>query len=209
MEMKKDVHTLYGDHRSGNCYKVALIMKLTGLDYRWVETNVLTGETRTPEFLCMNPNGRVPLLRRPDGLYLAESNALLIHLAENTHLLPEDSYQRALVFQWLFFEQYSHEPFIAVARFLLHYDHGMELDPARIEMLHQRGQQALSVMDKVLSSQPFFAGDRFSIADIALYAYTHVARDGGFDPGSFNAVRAWLQRVAERPGHFDMEDLPL
>jgi glutathione S-transferase len=200
---------LFGDHRSGNCYKVALIMALTGRTYEWVETDVIGGETRTPFFLSANPNGKVPLLQLQDGSYLAESNAMLIHLAEETPYLPVDGFQRARVFQWLFFEQYSHEPYIAVARFLLNYQHGQEMDPQRLAMLHDRGQQALGVMENVLVHQPFFAGDRFTIADIALYAYTHVAHEGGFDLQPLDAVRAWLARVAGQPGHFDLCDMPV
>jgi glutathione S-transferase len=204
-----EVFRLFGDRRSGNCYKVALMLELTGRDYRWVETDVIKGETRTDNFLNLNPNGKVPLLQLPDGSYLAESNAMLIHLAEDTPLLPGDGYQRALVFQWLFYEQYSHEPYVAVARFLLHFDHGQPVEPARLAMLHERGQQALGVMENVLARQPYFAGDQFTIADIALYAYTHVAGDGSFDLETFPAVRAWLERVAQQPGHFDLCDMPV
>ena len=144
-------HVLYGDHRSGNCYKVALALNLTDRQYQWREVDVLRGETRAAGFLQINPNGKVPLLRLPDGRYLAESNAMLIHLAENTPLLPTDAYTRAIVFQWLFFEQYSHEPYVAVARFMLHFDHGQVIDPGRIDTLHDRGNQALGVMDGELS----------------------------------------------------------
>jgi glutathione S-transferase len=208
-DMTKGIFRLFGDHRSGNCYKVALIMALTGRQYEWVETDVLGGETRTEPFLAANPSGKVPLLQLRDGSYLAESNAMLIHLAEETPYLPDDGYQRARVFQWLFFEQYSHEPYIAVARFLLNYDHGQETDTQRMAMLHDRGRQALGVMENVLGRQPFFGGDRFTIADIALYAYTHVAPEGGFDLQPFQAVRQWLSRVADRPGHFDLGEMPV
>jgi glutathione S-transferase len=200
---------LFGDRRSGNCYKVALIMGLTGRRYEWVETDVVGGETRTPFFLSINPNGKVPLLQLQDGSYLAESNAMLIHLAEESPYLPIDGYARATVFQWLFFEQYSHEPYIAVARFLLNYAHGQEVDARHLAMLHDRGQQALGVMENVLAHRPFFAGDQFTIADMALYAYTHVAHEGGFDLEPLEAVRAWLSRVAGQPGHFDLCDLPV
>ena len=206
--MEQDSYTLYGDHRSGNCYKPALMMSLAGIPFRWVETNVLMAETRTPEFLTLNPNGRVPLLQLPDGSLLSESNAMLMFLAQGTDCLPEDRYQNALVAQWLFFEQYSHEPYIAVARFLLHFDHGMEIDEDRMTMLHERGLQALAVMETALSENPFIAGDSFTIADIALYAYTHVAADGGFDTGAFKTVSKWLDRVAGLPGHFDLDDIP-
>jgi glutathione S-transferase len=203
------MYTIYGDHRSGNCYKVVQILELTGRNYRWVETNVLRHETRTAEFLADNPNGKVPLLKLPDGQLLAESNAMLIHLAEDSRFLPEDSYQRALVYQWLFFEQYSHEPYIAVARFLNHLDHGLEVEESRMAMLKERGDQALDVMEDALSENKFFAGNRFTIADIALYAYTHVARDGGFDTTQWPAVSAWLSRVSAQQGQFDLVDMPL
>jgi glutathione S-transferase len=201
--------TLYGDHRSGNCYKAALILKLTGREFRWVEIDVLKAETRNPDFLEMNPNGKVPLLRLPNGSYLSESNAMLIYLASRTPYFPLDWYRRALVLQWLFFEQYSHEPYIAVSRFLLHFNHGMEVEPGRIRTLHERGRQALDVMEKVLSQQQFIAGEEYTVADIALYAYTHVAEDGGFDTSRWPGITAWLERVAGLPGHFDLKDLPV
>ncbi len=207
--MIDDFYTLYGDHRSGNCYKVVQILSHTGREFEWVETDVLKQETRSAAFLTDNPNGKVPLLKFSDGRCLAESNAMLIHLAEGTRYLPDDSYQRALVYQWLFFEQYSHEPYIAVLRFLLHFDHGLVPGAARIAMLKEKGEQALGVMDKVLSDQDFIAGDEYTIADIALFAYTHVAADGGFDIGNWPAVTAWLSRTSCISGHFDMLDMPL
>ena len=200
---------LYGDHRSGNCYKVAWILRQTGRAYRWVETDVLKAETRNPEFLEMNPNGKVPLLQLRNGRYLAESNAMLIHIARGSEYMPRDHYFESLVYQWLFFEQYSHEPYIAVARFLLHFDHGLEVDPERIRMLHERGEQALGVMEEVLERQQFITGEQFTIADIALYAYTHVAEDGGFNTEHLPAVSAWMDRIRGIPGHFDMKDMPV
>ena len=205
----KTMYTVYGDHRSGNCYKVVRILEATSRKFHWVETNILRAETRTSAFLADNPNGKVPLLKLPDGRCLAESNAMLIHLAEGSRFLPEDSYQRAMVYQWLFFEQYSHEPYIAVARFLSKFDHGLEVKESRMAMLKERGDQALDVMDKALSERPYFAGDHFTIADIALYAYTHVAGDAGFDITQWPAISAWLSRVSAQKGHFDMVDMPL
>ncbi|MDX1460536.1 MAG: glutathione S-transferase family protein [Xanthomonadales bacterium] len=202
--MSEKAYTLYGDRTSGNCYKPALLLSLLGIDYNWVEIPVLSGRTRQPPFLVKNPNGRVPLLEWADGRVLVESNAILLHLAEGTPYLPGDAYLRALVYQWLFFEQYSHEPYVAVRRFLLQYDHGMEPDPARLAMLKDRGDQALGVMDRVLAGQAFIAGEQYSIADIALFAYTHVADTGGFELSNFPAVTRWLDRVREQPGHFDM-----
>lgn len=199
---------LYGDHRSGNCYKVAWILKQTGRDFRWVETDVLKAETRSDEFLAMNPNGKVPLLKLRSGRFLAESNAMLIHIARGSKFMPRDHYFESLVYQWLFFEQYSHEPYIAVARFLLHFDHGLEVEPERIQILHQRGEQALGVMEEVLGRQKFITGEQFTIADIALYAYTHVAADGGFDLSAMPEISGWMERISAQPGHFDLKDLP-
>ena len=200
-----DSFTVWGDARSGNCYKVALTLSLLDQPFQWVETSVLDGTTRSDAFLALNPNGKVPILRRPDGKLLAESNAILLHLAEGSPLLPADNWSRAQCYQWLFFEQYSHEPYIAVARFLAVYDHGQAADPAREAMLVERGNRALGIMDEVLGDRPWFAGQTFSIADIALFAYTHVAGDGGFQLEDYPAVLAWLERVRTVPGHFDLE----
>jgi glutathione S-transferase len=157
----------------------------------------------------MNPNGKVPLLRLPGDRFLAESNAMLIHIARGSKYMPEDNYFQSLVYQWLFFEQYSHEPYVAVARFLLRFDHGLEVDPVRIKMLLERGYQALGVMDEVLSRQEYIAGNRITIADIALYAYTHVAADGGFKIEDMPSLVGWMERVRQEPGHFDLKDLPV
>ena len=197
-------YKLYGDNRSGNCYKVALILRLTGRSFEWVETDIMKKSSRTPEFLEMNPNGRVPLLQSPDGQYLAESNAMLLHLAQGSPYLPTDTWQRALVYQWLFFEQYSHEPYIAVARFLVKFL-GREVEDAeRLKLCRKNGSDALGVMEKALSSNLFLVGEQFSIADIALYAYTHTAEDGGIALAPWNAVRQWLQRVESVPGFLPM-----
>jgi len=208
-ELQPGAYELYGDHRSGNCWKAALALHLAGQPCVWRETDVVTGATHTPEFLALNPNGKVPLLRLPDGRLLAESNAMLLHLCEGTPLVPADSWQRALVYQWLFFEQYSHEPYIAVARFLLHFDHGRTVDPGHVAMLQQRGRAALAVMEQALRERSFLVGDERTVADIALYAYTHVAADGGFDLDEFPAVVEWLARMRRQPGHFDLADLPI
>ena len=195
---------LYGDHRSGNCYKAAWILALTGTSFEWVETDIMKQTTRTPEFLAMNPNGRVPLLQLPDGHFLAESNAMLLHLAEGSLFLPTDAWQRALVYQWLFFEQYSHEPAIAVARFLVKFAGREAEDAGLLKTLRKKGAFALGVMEKALSSSFFLVGDRFMIADIALYAYTHTAEDGGVELSPWSAVRQWLQRVEAVPGFLPM-----
>jgi glutathione S-transferase len=197
-------YTLYGDHRSGNCYKAALILTLTGRPFDWVETDVMQRATRTAEFLAMNPNGKVPVLRLPDGRYLAESNAVLLHLAEGTQYLSRDAYRRALAYQWLFFEQYSHEPYIAVARFIVAFAGREQEERERLATLRVKGQAALAVMEQALALTPFLTGDEFSVADIALYAYTHVAAEGGFDLEAYPQVLAWLARVTEVPGFPDM-----
>ncbi|TNJ34716.1 glutathione S-transferase family protein [Arenimonas terrae] len=191
--------TVYGMKASGNCYKVQLLLELLGRPYRWVEINSAAGETRTPEFLAKNPNGRVPLLELEDGRRLPESNAILCFLAEGSPYLPTDGFARAQALQWLFFEQYSHEPYIAVARFIsgwLPQDH-----PRRAELprLRERGHQALAVMEQHLSRQDWFVGARCTVADLALYAYTHNAADGGFDLMAYPALRAWLARVEAQP----------
>jgi glutathione S-transferase len=192
--------TAYGMKSSGNCYKVELLLEQLGRPYRWVEIDSAAGETRTPQYLAMNPNGKVPLLEVEPGRWLAESNAILCYLAEGSRYWPGDAWQRAQVLQWLFFEQYSHEPYIAVARFICRWlaaDHPRRADLPR---LHERGAQALAVMEQHLARQPFFAGDTYTIADIALFAYTHAAADGGFDLGAYPQVQAWLDRVRAQPG---------
>ncbi len=195
---------LYDDHDSGNGYKVRLLLAQLGLAYEYVEKDIMKGETRTPEFLALNPNGRIPLLQLEDGTALPESNAILCYLADGTPYLPADRLDRARVLQWLFFEQYSHEPYIAVARFLLR--HTAPDDPRR-SMLGERqkgGYAALGVMEGHLAERPFFAANRYTIADIALYAYTHVADQGGFELGSYPELRAWLARVEAQPGYVRM-----
>lgn len=192
--------TVYGMKASGNCYKVQLLLELLGRPYRWTEVNSAAGETRTPEFLAKNPNGRVPLIELEDGRRLAESNAILCFLAEGSPFLPADAFARAQALQWLFFEQYSHEPYIAVARFIcgwLPQDH-----PRRAELprLRERGHQALAVMEQHLASRDHFVGDQCTVADLALYAYTHKAADGGFELATYPALRAWLSRVEALPG---------
>jgi glutathione S-transferase len=195
----RSVFTVYGMADSGNCYKVKLALEQLALPYRWVEVDSTKGATRTADFLAMNPNGRVPTLALEDGTFLPESNAILFYLAENSRLLPADRLQRARVLQWMFFEQYSHEPYIAVARFILRY---LPPDaPRRAEMprLQERGNQALAVMEQHLKREPFFAAGRYSVADIALFAYTQSASEFGFDMKKYPAVGAWLDRVRSQP----------
>ena len=192
--------TVYGMKASGNCFKVQLLLEHLGLPYRWVEVNSATGETRTAAFLARNPNGKVPLLELDDGRTLSESNAILGFLAKGSPLLPEDAWQQAKVNQWLFFEQYSHEPYIAVARFIMGWL--PEGHPRRDELprLRERGRQALEVMQNHLDGREFLVDAGYSIADIALYAYTHEAPMGGFNLDEFPAIQQWLARIESQPG---------
>jgi len=187
---------LYDYLPSGNGYKVRLLLSQLGIRFTLVEKDIFRGETRTSEFLAVNPNGRIPVLELDDGRRLAESDAILFYLADGTRFLPDDRFARAEVLQWMFFEQYSHEPYVAVARRIRH----MERRPVPAELM-DRGHQALRVMAGRLADRRFFVADRYSIADIALYAYTHVADEGGFELGPYPAVRAWLARVAAEPAH--------
>jgi glutathione S-transferase len=200
------MHTLYGMTGSGNCYKPALLMTQLGIDFNWIEVDLLKGATRSPEFLAKNPNGKVPLLELPDGRRLAESNAMLCYLAENSPLLPADRYARAKVLEWLFFEQYSHEPYIATVRFWVHYLNQAEARREKIAEAMPRGYAALGVMEQQLTQAPFLAGADYTIADIALYAYTHVAHQGGYVLDDYPAIRAWIERVAQQPGFVAMKD---
>ncbi|MCX7070684.1 MAG: glutathione S-transferase family protein [Gammaproteobacteria bacterium] len=197
---------LHGYTGSGNCYKPALAMRQLGVDYQWREVDILKGESRTPAFLAKNANGRIPLLEVEPGRYLAESNAMLVYLAEDSALLPADRWARAKVFEWLFFEQYSHEPFIATIRFWVAIQKSADAQAAKIAEMRPKGYAALGVMEAQLARTPFLAGDRYTIADIALYAYSHVADEGGFDLAAFPAVSGWLARVAALPGHVTMAE---
>jgi glutathione S-transferase len=189
---------------SGNCYKVRLALEQLALPYRWVEVDTARGETRSLKFLAMNANGKVPTLALEDGTFLPESNAILFYLADGSRLLPAERLARARVLQWMFFEQYSHEPYVAVARSILRYQPPDSPRRAELPRLHERGRQALAVMEQHLQREPFFAAGRYSIADIALYAYTHCAADGGFELKEFPAVAAWLERVRAQPRHVPM-----
>jgi len=190
---------------SGNCYKVKLTLEQLHLPYRWVEIDSTRGETRTQSFLSKNPNGKVPTLALEDGTFLPESNAILNYLAEGSRLLPADRLGRARVLQWMFFEQYSHEPCIAVARSILRYLPPESPRQGELPRLQERGHQALSVMEQQLRSSAFLAAERYTIADIALYAYSHCAAEGGFDLQRYPALRAWLQRVESQPRFVPMQ----
>jgi glutathione S-transferase len=195
-------YTLHSTQTSGNCYKPRLLMHQLGIAFRLVDTDATKGETRTPAFLALNPNGRVPLLILPDGRRLSESNAMLLYLAEGTRYLPADRYDRAICCQWLFFEQYEHEPTIAVARswLAIYPDRIGKATPEQVADWHRRGHRALAVMETRLAASDWLAGSAYSVADIALYAYTHVAGEGGFDLAAYPGIRAWLRRVEAEPG---------
>ena len=193
--------TLYDFLPSGNGYKVRLLLSQLGIPFKLVEKNILKGETRTPEFLAINPDGRIPTLKFDDGRILAQSNAITFYFAEGTPFLPADRFERAQALQWMFFEQYSHEPYIAVARFWIHELHKREEWADRLKERWEKGYQALDIMERHLRDRRFFVGNAYSIADIALYAYTHVAEQGDFDLNRYPAIRGWLDRVADQPGH--------
>lgn len=198
---------LYDFLDSGNGYKVRLLLHQLGTPFELVELDILKGETRTPNFLqTKNLNGRIPVLELDSGECLPESNAILFYLGDGTRFLPSERLVRAQVLQWMFFEQYSHEPNIATSRFWLRHT---EITPERRSALTQKklgGEAALGVMERHLTTTPFFVGAAYSIADISLYAYTHVAEEGGFDLEPFPAVRAWLDRVREQPRHVRITD---
>lgn len=194
--------TLYQQHDSGNCYKVRLALSHLGIPFRTVAVSSFDGSTRRPEFLAKNPIGKVPTIELEDGRFLAESNAILLHFAEATPLLPADSYDRAKAYEWLFFEQYVHEPAIAVRRALSVYpERQAEATPERMAALLEAGNRALAVLEHRLKDADWLAGNAFSVADISLYAYTHMAEDGGYDLAAFPAIRGWLARVAALSGH--------
>jgi glutathione S-transferase len=190
--------TLYQDPRSGNCYKVYLTAAHLGIPLKTIDIDVVSGFTRKADFLAKNPNGRVPTLELEDGRTLPESNAIIWYLAEGSNLIPEDRFARAQMLQWMFFEQYSHEPYIAVARFWMVFAPKEKLREKEhlIPDWHARGNAALAVMEGHLRANDWFAGGRYSLADIALYAYTHCAEDGGFDLRKYPTVGRWLARVS-------------
>ena len=190
--------TVYGDIRSGNCLKVRWLLDRLGRDYQWIETDVMSGVTRTPEFLKMNPAGQLPTAVLADGRALAQSNAIIVHMAEGSEWIPADPFARAKMFEWLFWEQYSHEPYVAVARFqrTLGGKAADEIEPR----LFQRGHAALARMEAALAQTDWLAGDRPTIADLSLVAYTRVAPEGGFSLDSYPAVRAWIARVEDAFG---------
>jgi glutathione S-transferase len=194
------MYKIYGDVNSGNCYKVKLLAEQLGVPFEWITVETLKKETQSLEFLKKNPNGKIPLLEMEDGRFLPESNAILHFLAEGTPYLPEDRFEHAQVLQWLFFEQYSHEPYIATARYIIRYLGR----PAEMEQTLQAkmapGNKALRVMEEHLHGRSYFVGDRYTIADIGLFAYTHVADEGNFSLVEFPSICKWIERVKSQPG---------
>jgi glutathione S-transferase len=195
---------LYDFLPSGNGYKIRLLLTQLGMPFERIEMNILAGETRTPEFLSINPHGQIPLLQIKEGKYLAESNAIMIYLSEGTEFLPYDHFLRAEVLQWLFFEQNSHEPFIASSRFWVSILGKAEEYQEALEEKREPGYAALQLMENHLKSHTFLVGERYTIADIALFAYTHVANEGNFDLSQFIAIQAWLERVKSQPRHISI-----
>ncbi len=203
------MHKLYSMQRSGNCYKVRLALAQLGIPYENVEIDILKGETHTPDFLAKNPSGQIPLLEVAPDRHLAESNAILWFLAERSPLLSDDHLQRAAVLQWLFFEQHAIVPNIGAAYFwLCLVKGGRELQQHALDDWMEEGQRSLNVLDKHASRHRYFAGDTYSIADIALYAYTHLAEQCDFDLSPFPALREWLNRISREPRHIAMDWSP-
>ena len=196
--------TLYGMSSSGNCYKLQLACAQLGIEHAWEEIDITRGENLSPEFLAMNDRGKVPVLKLDDGRTMSESNAILNYLAQGSALLPDDRWERAKVLQWLFFEQYSHEPYVAVARFIQLYQGMPEARREEYEVCHVRGHKAFRVMEQQLQRTPYLVGEQYTLADIALYAYTHVAHEGGFVLSGYPAINAWLARIASHPRHVTM-----
>ncbi len=196
---------VYGYTPSGNCWKVAQILRVTGHEFRWIELNSNTGATRTPEFLAMNPVGKIPTVELDDGTVLIESNAIMAHFAEGTPWLPPPGLARTRVFEWLFFEQYSHEPYIAVARNIVSFLKAATANAARLEQCRIGGEKALDVMERRLSAHPWLTDSGPTIADIALVAYTQAADEGGFQLCRWPGVDAWVKRVLALPGIVPLE----
>ncbi|HKN78362.1 MAG TPA: glutathione S-transferase family protein [Lysobacter sp.] len=198
--------TVHGFSPSGNCHKVKLLLEQLGRPYRWVETRSDQGATRTAEFLALNPNAKVPVLVRADGAVLTESNAMLCWLAEGSEYLPADAWDRAQALSWMFFEQYSHEPYVAVARFICGWTPIDSPRRADLPKLRERAHAALAVMERHLSTHAWFTGARYGIADIALFAYTAVAGEGGVSLDAYPRIRDWLARVRATPRFTGLPD---
>lgn len=198
------MYRVYGDMLSGNCYKIKLLMQFLDIPHEWVHVDILAGATHQPSFLQMNPNGKIPVLEIAENQYLWESNAILNFLADGSDFLPADTYLRAKVLQWQFFEQYSHEVYIAVARYINKF---LGLPEDRRDEFYSKqagGHKALKVMELQLSQTPFLIGEHCTLADISLYAYTHVAEEGGFTLDQYPAIKKWLQRIEHMPNYIEM-----
>ncbi len=198
---------MVNDRQSGNCYKIKLLMSHLGLADEWIDLDLLKSETETAAGRSLHPNGNLPLLALPSGQDLSESNAILNYLAAGSRYLPEDPWAKAKVRQWQFFEQYRHEPYIAVARFIAQYLGLPEARRAEFESKRRLGYKAIEVMEQQLLETPYLVGAAITIADISLYAYTHVAHEGGFELATYPAVQAWIDRVARHPRHVTMAQL--
>jgi len=195
---------VYGDVQSGNCYKIKLLIAILELDHQWVDVDILAKETQTTAFLNKNPNGKIPLLELDDGHCISESNAILNYLSHGSELNPDDAYTKAKILQWQFFEQYSHEPYIAVARFIAKYL-GLPDDRKEEYLAKQAGgHKALQVMEEQLLKSDYLVGQAVSIADISLYGYTHVAHEGGFDLSQYPAIERWVKRIQSHPNYVGM-----
>ncbi len=197
---------LYDFLPSGNGYKIRLLLKQLGMPFERKEINIIKGESRTPEFLSKNPNGKVPVLEVAPGRYLAESNAILLYLSEGTEFLPYERFLRSQVIQWLFFEQSSHEPFIATSRFWISILGKAQEYKQEIDQKREPGYAALEIMEKHLTHHNFFVAERYTIADIALFAYTHVADEGGFDLTKFSAIQAWIEKIKKQPRYMTITE---
>ncbi len=197
---------LYDFLPSGNSYKIRLLLTQLGTPFERINLDISKGETRTPEFLRKNSNGKIPLLEIEQGKYLAESNAILVYLSEGTEYIPYDRFLRAQVMQWLFFEQYSHEPYIATPRFWISILNRADEYQAEIKKRREPGYAALRLMEKHLAEHNYLVAGRYSIADICLFAYTHVAHEGGYDLGQFPAIQAWIERVKSQPGYISITE---
>ncbi len=198
------MYTVYGDTKSGNCYKVKLLLTQLAQPFDWIDIDILQGESRTADFLSRNPNGKIPVLEYEPDKFLAESNAILHYLADGTQFLPADRLLHAQVLQWLFFEQYSHEPFIATSRYIIQYLRRPPEMAATLAEKQPRGYAALDVMEQRLQQADFLVGEHYTIADIGLYAYTHVAHEGGFDLENHPGIQGWLKRVEGQLSYIEM-----
>ena len=197
---------IYGDVQSGNCYKLKLACALLSKEHEWIPIDIMQGETRSESFVALNPASQIPVCVTDDGEVLTESNAILFYLAHGSALWPEDKLQQTRVLEWQFFEQYSHEPTIAVARFIRFYQGMPDARKAEYETKLKAGYRALDLMQKHLVPRQFLVGDSCTIADLSLYAYTHVAEEGGFDLSPYAAINAWLARIEALPGYVGMRD---